>query len=68
MKTKEYYNELVDKTSMYILMNGYEEVASEMYECPGGHIWHYSDIEELVLNMSIAELEELEADWILQNN
>ena len=52
----------------YILMNGYEEVASEMYECPGGHLWHYSDIEELVNDMSISELEELEADWILQNN
>jgi D-mannonate dehydratase len=52
----------------YILMNGYEEVAGEMYECPGGHLWHYSDIEELVNDMSIAELEELEADWILQNN
>jgi hypothetical protein len=52
----------------YILMNGYEKVSGEMYECPGGHFWHYSDIEELVDVMTITELEELEADWILQNN
>ena len=49
-------------------MNGYEEVADDMFECPGGHLWHYTNIEELVNDMSIAELEELEADWILQNN
>ena len=49
-------------------MNGFEEVAGEMYECPGGHIWHYSNIEDLVNDMSIAELEELEADWMFQNN
>jgi len=65
MKTKEFYSELVEH---YILTNGYEEVAGDMFECPGGHFWHYTDIEELVNDMSISELEELEADWILQNN
>ena len=52
----------------YILMNGFEEVAGDMFECPGGHLWHYSNIEELVNDMSISELEELEADWMFQNN
>lgn len=52
----------------YILMNGFEEVAGDMFECPGGHLWHYSNIEELVNDMSITELEELEADWMFQNN
>ena len=47
----------------YILMNGFEEVAGEMYECPGGHIWHYSNIEDLVNDMSIEELEEIEAEY-----
>ena len=61
MTTDEYVEQ-------YILMNGYEEVADDMFECPGGHLWHYTNIEELVNDMSIAELEELEADWILQNN
>ena len=65
MKTKEFYSELVEH---YILTNGYEEVADDMFECPGGHLWHYTNIEELVNDMSISELEELEADWILQNN
>ena len=36
----------------YILHNGYEFKHGEFYECPGGHIWHWSDLVDTIENMS----------------
>tara|TARA_Y100001949_G_scaffold6726_1_gene4938 strand:- start:27 stop:236 length:210 start_codon:yes stop_codon:yes gene_type:complete len=39
----------------YILHNGYEFKYGEFYECPGGHIWHWSDLVDTIENMSAPE-------------
>ena len=47
---------LVEK---YILMNDFEYKAPDLYECPGGHIWHESHIVDEINNMTIEEINEL---------
>ena len=44
-----------DMVYTYICHNDYQRLDgghSEMYECPGGHIWHWSDIVTLIEEMS----------------
>ena len=53
MKDQNITDELVET---YILHNDFEHKAGEMYECPGGHIWHWSDIVDTIENMTPPEL------------
>ena len=47
---------LVEK---YILMNDFEYKVPDLYECPGGHIWHTSHIIDEINNMTIDQINEL---------
>jgi len=29
----------------YIEEQGYEPIGEDLFECPGGHVWHIDDIE-----------------------
>ena len=53
IKNQNITDELVET---YILHNDFEHKAGEMYECPGGHIWHWSDIVDTIENMTPPEL------------
>ena len=53
IKNQNISDELVET---YILHNDFEHKAGEMYECPGGHIWLWSDIVETIENMTPPEL------------
>ena len=57
MKDQNITDELVET---YILHNGFELITivpdDQMYECPGGHIWHWSDIVDTIENMTPPEL------------
>ena len=52
-KNQNISDELVET---YILHNDFEHKAGEMYECPGGHIWHWSNIVEVIEDMTPPEL------------
>ena len=47
---------LVEK---YVLMYDFECKGPDLYECPGGHIWHESNIVDEIDNMTIEEINEL---------
>ena len=53
IKNQNISDELVET---YILHNGFERKAVEMYECPGGHIWQWADIVDTIENMTPPEL------------
>ena len=40
----------------YILHYGFEQKSGKMYECPGGHIWHWADIVDTIENLTPPEL------------
>ena len=47
---------LVEK---YILMNDFQSLGPDTYECPGGHIWHESHIVDEINTMTIDQINEL---------
>ena len=47
---------LVEK---YILMNDFQYVCEDHYECPGGHLWHVSHIIDEITDMTIDQINEL---------
>ena len=40
-------------------MNDFEYKGPDLYECPGGHIWHVSQIADEIDNMTIDQINEL---------
>ena len=56
IKNQNISDELVET---YILHNDFEYKGRGMYECPGGHIWHWSNIVETIENMTPPELYDL---------
>ncbi len=53
IKNQRISDELVET---YILHYGFEQKSSKMYECPGGHIWHWADIVDTIENLTPPEL------------
>ena len=53
IKNQNISDELVET---YILHNDFEFKHGEYYECPGGHIWHWADIVDVIENMTPPEL------------
>ena len=49
IKNQNISDELVET---YILHNDFEFKHGEFYECPGGHIWLWSDLVDTIENMS----------------
>ena len=47
---------LVEK---YILMNDFQSLGGDYYECPGGHVWHTSNIIDEFEHMTIDQINEL---------
>ena len=56
VKNQRISDELVET---FILHYGFEQKSGKMYECPGGHIWHWADIVETIENMTPPELYDL---------
>ena len=53
IKNQNISDELVET---YILHNDFEFKHGEYYECQGGHIWHWSDIVDVIEDMTPPEL------------
>ena len=53
IKNQNISDELVET---YILHNDFEFKHGEYYKCPGGHIWHWSDIVDVIENLTPPEL------------
>ena len=39
----------IDKICQFIEKNDFQPICEELFECPGGHVWHIDDIEDLMI-------------------